>query len=123
VGFPRAGRWKVRFNSDWNGYDASFANTGTFDLDASTSTPWDGLPASGILDIGAYTCVIFSQGNPPPPTNASDVNGDGRVDAADLAMLLGAWGTANAAADIDNNGTVNGADLSALLGQWGWTAQ
>jgi hypothetical protein len=38
-------------------------------------------------------------------------------------MLLGAWGTANAAADIDNNGTVNGADLSALLGQWGWTAQ
>jgi len=41
MGFPRDGRWKVRFNSDWNGYDPSFANVGTFDLDASTSTPWD----------------------------------------------------------------------------------
>src|SRR5678809_964008 len=24
VGFPREGRWRVRFNSDWNGYDESF---------------------------------------------------------------------------------------------------
>ena len=122
IGFPRAGRWKVRFNSDWNGYDSSFANTGTFDLDASTSTPWDGLPASGILDIGAYTCVVLSQGDPPPPTNASDINHDGRVDAADLAMLLGAWGTAKSAADINRDGIVNGVDLAILLGQWGWTA-
>ena len=123
VGFPRAGRWKVRFNSDWSGYDASFANTGTYDLDATAATPWDGMPASGVFDIGPYTCVIFSQGDPPPPTNPADVNGDGRVDAADLSALLGAWGTANAAADVNRDGSVNGADLAALLGQWGWTAQ
>ena len=123
VGFPRDGRWKVRFNSDWNGYDASFANTSTFDLDASYSAPWDGLPASGIFDIGAYTCLVFSQGDPPPPTNASDINSDGRVDAADLALLLNAWGSAKGAADINRDGGVNGVDLAILLGQWGWSAQ
>ena len=24
VGVPRAGRWRVRFNSDWDGYDPEF---------------------------------------------------------------------------------------------------
>ncbi|MEY2796300.1 MAG: 1,4-alpha-glucan branching enzyme GlgB [Planctomycetota bacterium] len=122
VGFPRDGRWKVRFNSDWNGYSSDFANMGTYDLDASYSTPWDGLPASGIFDIGAYSCVIFSQGDPPPATNPADINGDGRVDAADLSALLSAWGTANDAADLNNNGTVEAADLAVLLAQWGWEA-
>ncbi|MEY2742641.1 MAG: 1,4-alpha-glucan branching enzyme GlgB [Planctomycetota bacterium] len=122
VGFPRDGRWKVRFNSDWNGYSGDFANMGTYDLDATYATPWDGLPASGIFDIGAYSCVIFSQGDPPPATNPADVNGDGRVDAADLSALLSAWGTANDAADINNNGMVEAADLAALLAQWGWSA-
>jgi 1,4-alpha-glucan branching enzyme len=122
MGFPRDGRWKVRFNSDWNGYSADFANTGTYDLDASYSTPWDGMPASGIFDIGAYSCVIFSQGDPPPPTNPADINGDGTVNAADLAVLLSAWGTANDAADLNNNGTVEAADLAQLLAQWGWSA-
>jgi len=123
VGFPRDGRWKVRFNSDWSGYDGSFANTGTYDLDATYATPWDGMPASGIFDIGAYTCLIFSQGDVPPPTNASDLNADGRVDAADLALLLNAWGTAKGAADINRDGAVNGVDLAILLWQWGWSAQ
>jgi 1,4-alpha-glucan branching enzyme len=123
IGFPRNGRWKVRFNSDWNGYDGAFANTGTYDLDASYATPWDGMPASGIFDIGAYTCLIFSQGDAPPPTNASDLNSDGRVDAADLALLLNAWGSAKGPADINRDGAVNGVDLAILLGQWGWSAQ
>jgi hypothetical protein len=81
------------------------------------------MPASGIFDIGAYTCLIFSQGDVPPPTNASDLNADGRVDAADLALLLNAWGTAKGAADINRDGAVNGVDLAILLGQWGWSAQ
>ncbi|MCE2882362.1 MAG: alpha amylase C-terminal domain-containing protein [Planctomycetaceae bacterium] len=121
IGFPRDGRWKVRFNSDWNGYDASFGNTGTYDLDASNATPWDGLPASGIFDIGPYSCVVFSQGDPPVETNPADVNGDGLVNGADLASVLSAWGTANAAADIDDNGVVNASDLARVLSAWGWT--
>jgi Metallo-peptidase family M12 len=45
-----------------------------------------------------------------------DLNGDGTVDATDLAILLGAWGTP--AADLDGDGTTSGPDLAILLGAW-----
>jgi hypothetical protein len=47
-----------------------------------------------------------------------DLNGDGRVDGADLGMLLSAWGTGATWADIDGNGAVDGADLGRLLALW-----
>jgi 1,4-alpha-glucan branching enzyme len=119
VGMPRAGMWRVRFNGDWNGYDPSFSNWGTFDTNASTTVPWDGLPASALVNIGPYSAVVFSQGNPPPPANPADVNGDGQVNGSDLAIVLGAWGTGNVVADINDDGAVNAADLSAILAAWG----
>lgn len=118
VGFPRDGRWKVRFNSDWNGYDASFANNTTYDLDASYSQPWDGMPASGVFDIGPYTCLIFSKGDPLPPPNPADQNRDGVVNGADLAIVLSAWGQAGPVGDVNGDGTVNGSDLAIVLGSW-----
>ncbi|MFO0828534.1 MAG: hypothetical protein U0572_10350 [Phycisphaerales bacterium] len=48
-----------------------------------------------------------------------DINGNGTVDAADLAILLGAWGLAGQAADLDGSGIVDAADLAMLLGAWG----
>lgn len=48
-----------------------------------------------------------------------DLDGSGIVDGADMAVILGAWNTADAIADLDQNGTVSGADLSLLLGNWG----
>ncbi len=53
----------------------------------------------------------------PVTTNPADLNGDGHVDGADLAVLLGNWGTAGAG-DIDGDGVVSGADLAILLGAW-----
>ncbi|MBM4110724.1 MAG: hypothetical protein FJ254_05105 [Phycisphaerae bacterium] len=50
--------------------------------------------------------------------NWSDINLDGRVDGADLGILLSAWGTANAAADLNQSGVVDGADLGVLLSAW-----
>lgn len=47
-----------------------------------------------------------------------DVTGDGAVDAADLGVLLGAWGTADPLADLNGDGAVDAADLSILLGAW-----
>ena len=41
------------------------------------------------------------------------------VDAGDIAMLLGAWGTRDDDADVNGDGTVNAADLSIVLGGWG----
>lgn len=48
----------------------------------------------------------------------SDLNNDGSVNAADLTLLLGAWGSAGGPADLDGDGTVGAADLAILLGGW-----
>ena len=55
----------------------------------------------------------------PPSTNPADVNGDGQVSGPDLTLILGAWGTANAASDIDNDGIVGATDLTRLFAAWG----
>lgn len=52
----------------------------------------------------------------PAPCPA-DLNGDGSVGAADLAILLGSWG-GGGAADFDGGG-VGSSDLAILLGSWG----
>jgi hypothetical protein len=51
-----------------------------------------------------------------PSCAVADLNCDGAVNGADLAILLGGWGTANA--DLDGDGATNGADLAILLGSW-----
>ncbi len=48
-----------------------------------------------------------------------DVNGDGAVNASDLATLLGAWGTDDCESDVTGDGVVNALDLAVLLGAWG----
>jgi len=52
-----------------------------------------------------------------------DLNGDGVVNGADLAILLGGWGVCPKGgacpADLNGDGSVNGADLGILLGNWG----
>jgi hypothetical protein len=45
-----------------------------------------------------------------------DLSGDGAVDSVDLAILIAAWGTADA--DITGDGVTNAADLAALLAAW-----
>lgn len=46
-----------------------------------------------------------------------DLDCDGSVGPADLAMLLAAWG-ASGAGDLDGDGSVGGGDLSLLLSSW-----
>jgi hypothetical protein len=52
------------------------------------------------------------------PLPVGDLTGDGRVDGADLGVLLGAWGTSGPG-DLDADGLVTGSDLGLLLGAWG----
>lgn len=54
---------------------------------------------------------------PEPARCVGDLNGDAVVNAADLAILLGAWGTGGS--DLDGDGVVTAADLAVLLGAWG----
>ena len=60
VGFPRPGLWRVRFNSDWNGYSGDFGNTAGFDTTAGGPGA-DGLSYRGNAGIGPYTALILSQ--------------------------------------------------------------
>ena len=53
-----------------------------------------------------------------PAAVPGDVNGDGVVDALDLASLLSAWGSAGGAADLNGDGTVDAQDLAILLAGW-----
>ena len=54
----------------------------------------------------------------PVPCDA-DLDGDGAVDALDLAFLLGAWGAPDSAADLNRDGAVDAGDLANLLAAWG----
>lgn len=55
---------------------------------------------------------------PLPSCDPADLNCDGSIDAADLAILLGAWGSTGPG-DLNADGVVNAADLAVLLGAWG----
>jgi hypothetical protein len=69
------------------------------------------LVEAGVDDfrVTIYDCTVAVPG---------DLNGDGSVDAADLAILLGAWG-GSGAADLNGDGTVDASDLAVLLGNFG----
>jgi 1,4-alpha-glucan branching enzyme len=60
IGFPRAGLWRVRFNSDWSGYDPAFGNWFSYDNNANGPAQ-DNMPTSGNVGIGPYSAVVLSQ--------------------------------------------------------------
>ncbi len=74
LGFPSPGTWRLRLNSDWNGYSRGFGNQACSDVVAGTERrdepqdpsggPRDGFPASGTIGIGPYSVLVFSQDKP-----------------------------------------------------------
>ena len=60
VGFPRAGLWRVRFNSDWEGYSHDFGNSGGFDCWAEAPAR-DGMPFQATVGLGPYSVLVLSQ--------------------------------------------------------------
>ena len=68
----------------------------------------------GITD-GQFRAFLLT----PLPCQA-DLNDDCVVNAADLALLLGAWGPGPGnPADFNDDDVVNAFDLAMLLGAWG----
>lgn len=66
---------------------------------------------------GVYVALVA-----PPPPCPGDLNNDQQRNTADLALFLGAFGTAvtpGTSGDLDNNGLVNTADLALFLGLFG----
>jgi 1,4-alpha-glucan branching enzyme len=71
LGFPSPGMWRLRLNSDWNGYSRAFGNQACSDVVAgplqdespngTNAVARDGLPAAGTIAIGPYSVLVFSQ--------------------------------------------------------------
>jgi len=51
--FPSQGTWKVRLNSDWEGYSPDFTNVHTNDVEVAQDT--------GSITIAPYSVIILSQ--------------------------------------------------------------
>lgn len=93
----------------------------------------DEMPASEVLLGRIYGGLRAAAPAVAPATYASgvindvfivvgvrgDVTRDGIVNAADLAQLLGAWGSDATRTDLNLDGVVNSVDLGQLLGAWG----
>ncbi len=60
LGVPRAGRWRVRFNSDWDGYDPDFETFDSLDAESEPKTQ-DGMAQRIAVGLGSYSVVILSQ--------------------------------------------------------------
>ena len=60
IGLPAGGTWHVRFNADWQGYDAYFGDFKSLAIEASEGET-DGLPFAGSIGIGAYAVLVLSQ--------------------------------------------------------------
>lgn len=60
LGFPRGGRWRIRFNSDWQGYSGDFGSHPGYDTDAGYGQR-DGMFFEGSVGIGPYSVLILSQ--------------------------------------------------------------
>jgi predicted outer membrane repeat protein len=74
-----------------------------------------GCGLGAVVDLGAFEV----RGTPVANAILADLNGDGVVNAPDLAILLGAWGEDTCLADLNGDGEVNASDLGILLGAWG----
>lgn len=60
IGFPRAGDWRVRFNSDWSGYSADFTSHPGYHTVAGPGGH-DGMNFQGPIGIGPYAALILTQ--------------------------------------------------------------
>ncbi|WP_303311797.1 alpha-amylase family glycosyl hydrolase [Hymenobacter sp. BT730] len=60
IGLPAAGHWRVRFNSDWQGYDQEFGNFESLDT-LTVEGEYDGFPQHGSFGLAPYSVIIISQ--------------------------------------------------------------
>jgi 1,4-alpha-glucan branching enzyme len=62
LGFPRAGQWRVRLNSDWQGYSTDFGNQLGYDTMAGPGSV-DAMPFHANVGLGPYSVLVLSQDN------------------------------------------------------------
>jgi hypothetical protein len=96
-----------------NGFFTPAQYRGGFSATENWTCDWTASDAFGFNIAPAGTCTVEG------PDCPSDLNSDGKTDAADLTILLGAWGPKNTGGDLNGDGKTDAADLTILLGSWG----
>jgi hypothetical protein len=102
-----------------NGNALRFSTIYNFWFDANVP-PMAGETTLGLFKPGAKgaaNSIAIAAQVPTVVSVPGDLNGDGAVNAADLAALLGNWG-GSGLGDIDGDGSVGASDLAALLSAW-----
>ena len=109
------------------GYAGNVGWTGNPDFDVAAAhiawvriTPFDEArdlwAKETVPNLAWATPDEYPESVDPPSGNPADLDGNGRVDGADLGLLFAAWGGAEP--DLDGNGRVDGGDLGVLLMAW-----
>lgn len=93
-------------------FSAAGKPAGTYSKTVTITVSDEDIPGASSSQLTLTLSVTLAA-----PSNPADLDGNGTVDGADLAILLGQWGGAGTA-DIDGSGVVDGADLAILLGAW-----
>lgn len=106
----------------------SYAGTGTYRMGEYIGVALTTNTASGNQDLYAVWTgntvdaqqIIFGKAVNPGDECPWDLDDSGSVEAFDLAVLLGSWGTdPSGPPDFSCDGNVNAFDLAQLLGRWG----
>jgi len=113
---------RVEFTPSWE-YEG--IDTFTFDFNGGTGLDCNDNGIPDECDIaGGDSDDLNDNGIPDECECPADFDGDGDVDAADLAELLSSWGPCadppdDCPADLNGDGQVDAFDLAILLGSWG----
>lgn len=108
------------------GLGAVFADEGYVNIGTLIAPDQGNWAITGLSTINNARQILGSGKNLPnnvtqlirlTPIVFGDLTGDGRVDGADLAMVLGSWGNSGEA-DLDFSGVVDGSDIALVLGAW-----
>lgn len=113
AGWAPLGYLSIRGNDSPSASETYYRDVQTF-----CSTEFRPLDVFGYPALNWVTEIDLDVLDTPCP---GDINGDGRVDGADLPQILANWGPCDGdcPADLDGNGIVNGGDLSLVLSGWG----
>ena len=109
VNIPRSNEYTVVVNNEndpWFGEFDVCAEDGKFVLYASRLSEFH-LPRVTVWSVSVYFEEL-----------SGDINGDGVIDATDLAILLGDFGISGGSADLNLDGVVNGQDVGVLFNNW-----
>jgi hypothetical protein len=87
----------------------------TSEEEGDASLVFSGMGRPPAFDVFVDLGIVSVVGPLPDP----DLDGNGRVDAIDLGLVLLEWGdTGRNAADLDRNGTIGSGDLARVLVAW-----